>query len=255
MKESDMSETYRLEGKVAVVTGCASGVGESVAKLFTERGAKVLAVDVNADGLTTAMKGIENIVSFPQDVTASGAEDAIIDAAIESFGQVDIIINNAGRVIYSEVHELTDEIWNMHLDLNVTAAMRLCRKAIPELKKRPLGRIVNIGSAVTLRSSPGLAGYTASKHALEGLTRVLSQELIPNITANCIHPGTILSGMTIPLMEEDPELKVHYENFSPMGRLAMPADISHAALFLCLEASGFINGIGLNVDGGYVAKG
>ena len=128
-------------------------------------------------------------------------------------------------------------------------------RAIPELKKRPVGRIVNIGSAVTLRSSPGLAGYTASKHALEGLTRVLSQELVPNITANCIHPGTILSGMTIPLMEEDPALKEHYESFSPMGRLALPEDISHAALFLSLDASSFINGIGLNVDGGYVAYG
>ena len=100
-------------------------------------------------------------------------------------------------------------------------------KSYPELKKRPVGRINNIGSAVTLRSS-GLAGYTASKHALEGLTRVLSQELVPNITANCIHPGTILSGMTIPLMEEDPALKEHYESFSPMGRLALPEDISHA---------------------------
>ena len=250
-----MSETYRLDGKVAVVTGCASGVGESVAKLFTERGAKVLAVDVNAEGLEIAMEGVENVTSLAQDVTANGAEDAIIDAALDRYGQVDILVNNAGRVIYSEVHELTDEIWNMHLDLNVTAAMRICRRAIPELKKRPIGRIVNIGSAVTLRSSPGLAGYTASKHALEGLTRVLSQELVPNITANCIHPGTILSGMTIPLMEEDPSLKEHYESFSPMGRLALPEDISHAALFLCLEASCFINGIGLNVDGGYVAYG
>ena len=250
-----MDDRYRLDGKVAVVTGCASGVGESVAKLFTERGSKVLAVDVNADGLESAMEGIENVVTMPQDVTETNAAEKIIDAALENFGQVDILINNAGRVIYSEVHELTDEIWNMHFDLNVGAAMRLCRRAIPELKKRPVGRIVNIGSAVTLRSSPGLAGYTASKHALEGLTRVLSQELVPNITANCIHPGTILSGMTIPLMEEDPALKEHYESFSPMGRLALPEDISHAALFLSLDASSFINGIGLNVDGGYVAYG
>ena len=250
-----MSERYRLDGKVAIVTGCASGVGESVAKLFADQGAEVLAVDINKDGLESAMQGVTNVVSLTQDVTINGAEDKIIREAIENFGQVDIVVNNAGRVIYAELDELTDEIWNTHLDLNVTAAMRLCRSAAPELKKRPFGRIVKIGSAVTLRSSPGLAAYTASKNALEGFTRVLSQELLPNITANCIHPGNILSGMTIPLMEEDPSLKERYESFSPMGRQALPADISHAALFLCLEASGYINGIGLNVDGGYVACG
>ena len=150
-----MDSRYRLDGKVAIVTGCASGVGESVAKLFTEQGAKVLAVDINADGLESAMEGIENVVTMPQDITDSHAAENIIDTALQNFSQIDILINNAGRVIYSEVHELTDEIWNMHFDLNVGAAMRLCRRAIPELKKRPVGRIVNIGSAVTLRSSPG----------------------------------------------------------------------------------------------------
>ena len=250
-----MDNRYRLEGKVAIVTGCASGVGESVAKLFAERGAKILAIDINADGLSTAMHDIENVASPVLDITDDGAEEKIVDAALDNFGHIDIVVNNAGRVIYAEIDELTDEIWDMHLNLNVTAAMRICRSAAPELRKRPFGRIVNIGSAVTMRSSPGLAAYTASKNALEGLTRVLSQELLPRITVNCIHPGNILSGMTIPLMEEDPSLKEQYENFSPMGRQAVPEDISHAALFLCLEASGYINGIGLNVDGGYVAYG
>lgn len=250
-----MDTRYRLDEKVAIVTGCASGVGESVAKLFSNQGAKVLAVDVNAEGLTTAMSGIDNVTCLGIDITASNAEDDIVKTAVEHFGQIDIVVNNAGRVVYAEIDELTDEIWDIHLDLNVTAAMRICRSTAPELRKRPFGRIVNIGSAVTMRSSPGLAAYTASKNALEGLTRVLSQELLPHITVNCIHPGNILSGMTIPLMEQDPSLKEQYENFSPMGRQALPEDISHAALFLCLEASSYINGIGLNVDGGYVAYG
>tara|TARA_B100000902_G_C27216263_1_gene867115 strand:- start:456 stop:1208 length:753 start_codon:yes stop_codon:yes gene_type:complete len=250
-----MNTRYRLDEKVAVVTGCASGVGESIAKLFSDQGAKVLAVDVNTDGLSTAMNGLESVACLGIDITSDGAEDEIVRAALEHFGQIDIVVNNAGRVVYAEIDELTDEVWNMHLDLNVTAAMRICRSATPELRKRPFGRIVNIGSAVTMRSSPGLAAYTASKNALEGLTRVLSQELLPDITVNCIHPGNILSGMTIPLMEQDPSLKEQYENFSPMGRQALPEDISHAALFLCLEASSYINGIGLNVDGGYVAYG
>ncbi|MDG1844964.1 MAG: SDR family NAD(P)-dependent oxidoreductase [Acidimicrobiales bacterium] len=112
-----MSERYRLDGKVAVVTGCASGVGESVAKLFAEQGAEVLAIDVNNDGLETAMQGVANVVSLPQDVTVNGAGDKIIREAVDNFGQVDIVINNAGRVIYAEIDELTDEIWNMHLDL------------------------------------------------------------------------------------------------------------------------------------------
>ena len=123
-----MDSRYRLDGKVAVVTGCASGVGESVAKLFTERGSKVLAVDINADGLESAMEGVKNVVAMPQDVTDSNAAENIIDAALQNFGQVDILINTAGRVIYSEVHELTDEIWNMHFDLNVSGAMRLCQE-------------------------------------------------------------------------------------------------------------------------------
>ena len=98
-----MDSRYRLDGKVAVVTGCASGVGESVAKLFTERGSKVLAVDINAEGLESAMEGIENVVAMPQDVTDSNAAENIIDAALQNFGQVDILINNAGTVSYTHL--------------------------------------------------------------------------------------------------------------------------------------------------------
>lgn len=250
-----MAEKYRLDGKIALITGCASGVGEAAAKMFTEQGAQVFAVDVNGPGLKEAMADVPGVGILEQDITADDAAQTIVDAAVDQFGQIDILVNNAGRVVYAEIADLTDEIWDMHFDLNVKAAMRLCRAAVPELQKRETGRIVNIGSAVTLRSSPGLASYTASKHALEGLTRVLSQELIPQITVNCIHPSTILSGMTRPIMEADPSLKEFYENFSPMGRMAMPEDIAHAALFLCLPESNYINGIGLNVDGGYCANG
>lgn len=250
-----MAQKYRLDGKVAVITGCASGVGEAAAKMFTEQGAQVFAADVNGPGLEEAMADVPGVGLLEQDVTTADAATTIIGAAVETFGQVDILINNAGRVVYAEIDDLTDEVWDLHFDLNVKAAMRMCRAAVPELRKRETGRIVNIGSAVTLRSTAGLASYTASKHALEGLTRVLSQELIPQMTVNCIHPSTILSGMTRPIMEADPSLKEYYENFSPMGRMAMPDDIAHAALFLCLPESNYINGIGLNVDGGYGAAG
>jgi 3-oxoacyl-[acyl-carrier protein] reductase len=250
-----MAQKYRLDDKVAVITGCASGVGEATAKMFTDQGARVFAVDVNGPGLKEAMSGVSGVEILEQDVTAVDAAETIVDAAVDAFGQIDILVNNAGRVQYAELADLTDEVWDMHFDLNVKAAMRLCRAAVPEIQKQETGRVVNIGSAVTLRSTAGLASYTASKHALEGLTRVLSQELIPKITVNCIHPSTVLSGMTRPIMEADPTLKEYYENFSPMGRMAMPEDIAHAALFLCLPETNYINGIGLNVDGGYCAAG
>lgn len=250
-----MAEKYRLDGKVAVITGCASGVGEAAAKMFSEQGARVLAVDVNGAALKEAMTGVDAVETLEQDVTTADAGEVVIGAAMDTFGQVDIVVNNAGRVEYAEIDDLTDEIWDMHFDLNVKASLRLTRAAVPEMRNQPSGRVVNIGSAVTLRSSPGLAAYTASKHALEGLTRVMSQELLPHTTVNCIHPSTVLSGMTRPLMEADPALKEHYENFSPMGRMAMPEDIAHAALFLCLPETNYINGIGLIVDGGYSAKG
>jgi len=250
-----MAAKYRLDGKVAVITGCASGVGEAAAKMFTEQGAQVFAVDVNGPGLKDAMADVPGVSILEQDVTAADAGTTIIDAAVDQFGQVDILVNNAGRVVYAELDDLTDEVWDLHFDLNVKAAMRLCRAAAPELRKRETGLIINIGSAVTLRSTAGLASYTASTHALVGLSRVLSQELIPKITVNCIHPSTILSGMTRPIMEADPSLREFYENFSPMGRMAMPDDIAHAAMFLCLAESNYINGIGLNVDGGYCAAG
>lgn len=250
-----MAEKYRLDDKVALITGCASGVGEATAKMFAEQGARVFAVDVNGPGLKEAMAGVSGVEILEQDVTTVDAAGTIVGAALDALGQIDILVNNAGRVQYAELSDLTDEIWDMHFDLNVKAAMRLCRAAVPEMQRQETGRIVNIGSAVTLRSTAGLAGYTASKHALEGLTRVLSQELIPKITVNCIHPSTVLSGMTRPIMEADPTLKEFYENFSPMGRMAMPEDIAHAALFLCLPESNYINGIGLNVDGGYCAAG
>jgi 3-oxoacyl-[acyl-carrier protein] reductase len=142
------------------------------------------------------------------------------------------------------------------MDVNINSVFRICRAAIPQLRKSGKhGRIVNIASIVAVRSGPGLAAYATSKFGVAGLTKTLAVELGPDgITANHIQPGAILTGMTRPLMEADPEVLKVFESYSVFGRVGMPDDVAKAALFLASDDASFITGHGLAVDGGFLAK-
>lgn len=245
----------RLENKIAIVTGAADGMGEAEVKLFVEEGARVLAVDVNEAKLNAAHNGAgENVKLLALDITQESAAADIVGACVSAFGGVDILVNNAGVVDYENVEVMRADNWRRTMDVNLSAMFFLCQKAIPEMKKRGGGRIVNIASINAVVTAPGLGAYAASKHGVAGLTKTLAVELGPdNITANYINPGAILTGMTRPLMD-DPDTKALFESFSVLPQMGMPEDIAKGALFLASDDAAFITGHGLTIDGGFLAK-
>ena len=213
----------RLKDKVAIVSGAADGMGEAIVKLFAAEGAQVLGVDLNAEKLKEAHGGGTNSIKLLDiDVTDDDADEKIIGETLSAFGAADILVNCAGVVEYENTEIMRDDNWERTLDVNLNAVFRLCRRVIPEMRKRGGGRIINIASINAYVVAPGLSAYAASKHAIAGLTKTMAVELGPDeITANYISPGAILTGMTRPIMD-DPEMKELFESFSVLPAWACP---------------------------------
>lgn len=245
----------RLEGRVAIVTGAADGMGRAIVGKFLREGASVLAADRAGDKLAASHPAHERLSLLIADVTADDAPARVIGGAVAAFGSLDILVNNAGVVDYEPVETMADANWQRTIAVSLTAAFTLSRAAIPHLRRSGSGRIINLASINAFRSAPGLAAYAAAKHGVAGLTKTLAVELGPDrITANYICPGAILTGMTRPLMEADPTMKALFESFGVLGRIGQPEDIANAALFLASDEASFVTGHGLVVDGGFLAK-
>jgi len=245
----------RLQGRVAVVTGAADGMGRAITEAFLREGTAVLAADRAGDKLAAAHPARERLRLVIADVTSEDAPASLIGGAVEAFGRLDILVNNAGVVEYEPVETMADANWHRTIAVSLTAAFTLSRAAIPHLRRSGSGRIINLASINAFRSAPGLAAYAAAKHGVAGLTKTLAVELGPDrITANYICPGAILTGMTRPLMDADPAMKALFESFGVLGRIGLPEDIANAALFLASDEASFITGHGLVVDGGFLAK-
>lgn len=245
----------RLQDRVAIVTGAASGIGRATAQLFAQEGAKVLAVDLPDKSLANAHAGNAAIHSLEKNLADADASDRIVAAAIDRFGRLDIVMNNAGIAFNAPVETMTDEIWDRTIAINLTAHMRLCRKAIEHLKKSPAGRIINVASVMAEGTDFGLAAYCASKAGVAGLTRTLALELGRfEITANYIEPGAIATGMTSPLWTARPDVAEIWAKKSALRRLGQPIDIARGALFLASGDGGFVTGHGLVIDGGLMLR-
>ncbi|MFK0206382.1 SDR family NAD(P)-dependent oxidoreductase [Agrobacterium sp. NPDC090283] len=242
-----------LKGKVAVITGAADGMGRAIAELFAREGAHVVATDIHGDKLSLAHGQNSNITTVATDITAAGAPEQLVSAAVAK-GGLDILVNAAGIFQFVGLEELTLEQYDRMMDVNLNAPFRLCLRAIPELKKSGAGRIVNIASTNALRARAGMGAYTISKHGIAGLTISLAVELAKyGITANSINPGTILTGITRELMTEAGRRK-DMEGQGLMNRLGTVDEIAQAALYLVGPNSGFTTGHGLAVDGGFLVK-
>lgn len=237
----------RHKGLVALVTGAADGIGHATASRLLAEGACVLAVDRTAEGLA----------DFPDSLVAdvTRTPDALVASTIECFGSLDFVVNNAGVAAGAEIETLSDELWSQVMGVNVDAVMRISRAAIPYLKRSKRGRIVNIGSVRSQFADTGAAAYTASKHAVAGLTKTLAVELGSyGVTANYIQPGAIVTGITRQVFEQRVEFKDYWVNKAALKRLGKPADIAAAISFLLSDDAGFISGHGLTVDGGAMAS-
>ena len=244
----------RLEGRTAIVTGAASGIGRTSAQLFAAEGARVLAVDLSDTVLGNANDGSYGISGFETDITDADAPGRIVGAAVEAFGRLDILFNNAGASRRALVGEQTEEEWKLTLSVNLTAQFRLATAAVPHLKDSPAGRIINTASVMARMTDYGLAAYSASKAGVAGMTRALALDLGKfGITANYIEPGAIRTGMTKAAFDAD-EIAAIWAKKAALRRLGEPADIARAALFLASDDAEFVSGHGLTVDGGLTLR-
>lgn len=244
---------FNLNQRRAVVTGAANGIGRAIAELFIDRGASVIATDINADDLDAAFGDHADVTCISGNIADAETQTAIIDAAW-SLGGMDILVNNAGIVIAGDFESLTDAQYDQIMDVNVRAVFRLTREAIPLLKKSGKSRVINVGSIMSDVAGPALSIYGTSKHAVAGLTKGMAVDLGKyGITVNYLQPGSIITKLSEPFMD-DPEFKAYWENKAPIGRLGEAKEVALAALFLAAEETQFISGLGLNVDGGAIVQ-
>ncbi len=244
----------RLDGKVAIVTGAASGIGQAAAQLLAGEGARVLAVDRAEAQLAAAHAGHERTVAFVADIADPAAAPAIVGAALERFGKLDILVNNAGVGSNALAEVIPLDEWDRVFSVNIRGTFMLCKAAIPELRRSEAGRIINIASVMAEHTDYGLSAYAASKAGVAGLTRTLALELGKfGITANYNLPGAIYTGMTRQNFDQD-HIREVWEKKSPLKRLGQPIDIARGILFLASEDGGFVTGHGLVIDGGLTLR-
>jgi 3-oxoacyl-[acyl-carrier protein] reductase len=247
-----------LQGKAAIVTGAASGIGAASAALFAEHGAQVLAVDRPDTGLAAKHAGNNAIHALELDITGDAAPRMLIGAAKDRLGGIDVLFNNAGVSSNALAEHMTDADWDRTFAVNVRAMFRICREAIPVLRlaaeKKGRARIINTASVMAFDTDYGLSAYTASKHGVAGLTKTLALELGKyRITANYVLPGAIQTGMTKASFENEDIRKV-WEKKAALRRLGQPIDIARAALLLASDHADFITGHGLVADGGLTLR-
>jgi len=245
----------RLNGRVAIVTGAASGIGRACAQLFAREGAQVLAVDLPGKNIAEALDGHDRIATLEKSVADADAAEAIVDGAAKRYGHLDILMNNAGVASNALAEAMTLADWDRTITVNLRAPFILCQRAIPHLKASAAGRIINVASVMAEGTGMGLSAYCASKAGVAGLTRTLALELGKfAITANYLLPGAIRTGMTSALWAARPDIADIWANKSALRRLGQPEDLAKAALFLASDDGAFVTGHGLTVDGGLMLK-
>jgi len=247
-----------IKGKIALVTGAASGMGQATAYLFADEEATVAVLDRNAEGVTRVVEEIKqaggNATGWTLDLSNSEDIEPTVTQIAEHFGGLDILINNAGIDASARIQSSKyEEVWERCFSVNLAAHHRLIRAALPNLIKSGAGRIVNIASTEAVGGSAFASPYTAAKHGVVGLTRALAVELATQgVTVNCICPGAIHTGLTATIPDKAKDIFARRR--VPLKRYGDPEEVAHATLSLVLPASSYINGATVIVDGGFTIQ-
>ncbi|NWF92062.1 MAG: 3-oxoacyl-[acyl-carrier-protein] reductase [Syntrophaceae bacterium] len=242
----------KLEAKVAWVTGAAQGIGRTVALLLAQNGADIAVSDINLEKAEETAKEIEAMgrraMAIKTDVADARDVERTVETILRRFGQIDILVNNAGIARDRLILRMTEEDWDAVIDVNLKGTFNCTKAVIRYMSKQRSGKIVNIASVVGEMGNIGQANYAASKAGVIGLTKTVAREFAQRgINVNAIAPGYIETAMTDALPEK---VKEELKRMIPMERLGKPEDVAQAVLFLVSEASSYITGQVLNVNGG-----
>src|SRR3954447_20406899 len=240
------------ENKVAIVTGGGSGIGLAIAEKFVTNNITTIILGRDEQKLHTAKERLGNLcVPITFDLNELTAIPSLVNRIRDEFGVIDILVNNAGINQKKEFTEVTDEEFQRILTTNVTAVFALSREVVKCMLEKGRGAIINISSMASQYGIPKVIAYTASKSAIEGMTKAMATELSSKgIRVNCIAPGFIATAMSAKALNDDPERRAKVLGRTPMGFLGDPADVADAALFFATGASKYITGTILRVDGG-----
>jgi len=254
--------TDRLKNKVAIITGAARGIGKAAAIIFAKEGAKVVIADLDDQGALNVVNQIKadgnEAMYVRTNLTSASDVEALVAQTVESYGKLDILYNNAGINLFAQLADKEEEDWDKVMQVNVKSVYLTCKYAIPVMKERGYGVILNTASAAAIVGLRNLAAYTASKGAVLQLTRNIALDYAKyGIRVNAICPGVTATEMTEKVILDDPDpvaARARFDRVIPRGTMAVPSEIAMAALFLVSDESSYIVGAAIPVDGGYTAE-
>jgi NAD(P)-dependent dehydrogenase (short-subunit alcohol dehydrogenase family) len=243
-------------GRVALITGSTLGIGRAIADAFAAEGAVVVLNGRDSERLDRVVREIGgDTYGIAADVATSAGCEELIARTLDSCGQIDVLVNNAGRSINALATELPTEDWQRNLDLNLTAAFLCSRLAARAMLESGSGAIVNIASVAAFTTPPRRAGYATAKAGLLALTKVMAAELAPTVRVNAIAPGYVETSEWVERVEQGVIDSAAVQNGTPMHRVGRPAEIADAVLYLSSAKASFVTGATLLVDGGFLASG
>jgi NAD(P)-dependent dehydrogenase (short-subunit alcohol dehydrogenase family) len=253
----------RFEGKVVVITGAAMGIGRVTAQAFAHEGGSIVIGDIDEAGRNETVRLIEDAggkaTAVQCDVRKASDVQNLIQTAVDTYGGVDVLYNSAGVVRYGTVEELTEDDWDFQVDINLKGSFLTCKYAIPEMRKRGGGSIVNTASVQAFASQKTVAAYAASKGGVVSFTTTVALDHAhENIRCNCIAPGSIRTPMLEDAADtfgaDDPEgAIVEWGRLHPVGRVGRPEEVANLVLFLGSDESSFCTGGCYRVDGGLLS--
>jgi NAD(P)-dependent dehydrogenase (short-subunit alcohol dehydrogenase family) len=252
-------EQFRLTDRAALITGSTKGLGLAMARALAEAGADVAVNSRHADECSAvadrlAAETRRRVVALPGDVAVRDDCDRLIDRTVDRLGRLDILINNAGINIRKPIGQWDDAEWRRIVDVNLSGPFYLCRAAHPHLKAAGRGRVINMASTMAVVSIPGRTGYSATKAGLMHMTRTLALEWAADkITVNAILPGPFKTPLNEEIMR-DPEKYKTFAEQVPLGRWAEPEEIGGLAIYLASDASAFMTGSAILIDGGWTSR-